>query len=91
MDDLQRAKQMLEEENCTCVLCKEAMVHKSHRRGVAPLLELLDEGADVIGASAADRVVGKATAFLYSLLGVRSVYAYVMSKPAAYEIGRAHV
>ena len=91
MDDLQRAKQILEEENCTCVLCKEAVVHKSHRRGVAPLLELLDEGADVIGASAADRVVGKATAFLYSLLGVRSVYAYVMSKPAARVLEQAGV
>lgn len=83
MEDLHRAKRILEEENCTCVLCRGQQVYQSHRRGVAPLLQLLDEGADMAGACAADRVVGKATAFLYCLLGVRSVYAHVMSRPAA--------
>ena len=79
----QLAKAILERENCTCVICGEGSVYKSDRRGVAPLLELLDNGTRVTGFSAADRVVGKATAFLYCLLGVKTVYAKVMSKPAA--------
>jgi ribonuclease R len=33
--------------------------------------------------SAAGKVVGRATAFLYCLLGVKTVYANVMSRPAA--------
>ena len=34
------------------------------------------------GFSAADRVVGRGAAFLYRLLGVKAVYARVMSEPA---------
>lgn len=83
MDDLQTARQRLQAEGFTCVLCKEGQFHTSTQRGVAPLLQLLDTGTRVEGFSAADRVVGKATAFLYVLLGVRQVHALVMSKPAA--------
>ena len=83
MEDLQLAKQCLRAENRTCVLCKDGTYYKSDSRGVAPLLQWLDEGIQASGFSAADRVVGKATAFLYCLLGVRAVYARVMSRPAA--------
>ncbi len=83
MEALEQAKKILAEEDCTCVICGEGAVYRSNRRGVAPLLELLDQGVDVSGFSAADRVVGKATAFLYGLLRVRKVHARVMSKPAA--------
>ena len=79
----EQAKQILEAEGCTCVICGAGGIYKSDRRGVAPLLALLDMGTDMTGASAADRVVGKATAFLYGLLGVKQVYARVMSRPAA--------
>lgn len=48
-----------------------------------PLVRLLTEGADTAGFSAADKVVGKATAFLYVLLGVKEVFAQVMSVSAA--------
>lgn len=82
MKDMEQAKRILEEENCTCVLYAGKPLYMSRRRGVAPLLQLLDEGADVAGACAADRVVGKATAYLYCLLGVKEVYARVMSRPA---------
>ena len=83
MTDLEQAKRLLEEKNYTCVLCSGDTVYTSTLRGVAPLLQLIDTHTDVRGFCAADRVVGKATAFLYSLLGVRQVYALVMSKPAA--------
>ena len=81
-NDLQTARQLLGNGNYTCVLCREDVTHTSTRRGVAPLLHWLDEGTDLRGFSAADRVVGRATAFLYHLLGIREVYARVMSRPA---------
>lgn len=83
MTELARARQCLQQENHTCVLCRGTQFYKSDRRGVAPLLQWLDSGIDATGFCAADRVVGKATAFLYCLLGVSAVYAAVMSRPAA--------
>ena len=80
--DLQKARQLLDEDNYTCVLCKDDITHTSTHRGVAPLLNWLDSGADLRGFSAADRVIGRATAFLYYLLGVKAVFARVMSRPA---------
>ena len=69
-------------EGCTCVLCRDDRLVSSYRRGVAPLLELLDSGEDFSGFSAADKVVGKATALLYRLLGVKALYAGVISQAA---------
>ena len=82
MTDLEHAKKVLIGENCTCVLYRGDTIYKSDRRGVAPLMQLLDQGVCVRDFAAADRVVGKATAYLYCLLGVREVYAQVMSMPA---------
>lgn len=83
MTDLQTAKQILLEQNHTCVLCKGDAVHTTQARGVRPLVKWLTEGADLRSFSAADKVVGKATAYLYCLLGVKAVYAHVMSGAAA--------
>ena len=91
MRQLERAKAILTEENCTCVLCGDTAIYKSDRRGVAPLLQLLEDGVQAAGFSAADRVVGKATAFLYCLLGVKEVYAHVMSRPAEAVLKQAGV
>ena len=66
----------------TCAVYKGEQVYKSQRRGVAPLLEWLDSGADFRGFIAVDKVVGKAAAFLYVLLGVKAVYAFVISEEA---------
>lgn len=81
--DAEKAKALLEQNEYTCVLCRgEAVSHSCHR-GVRPLVDFLDSGVDYAGFSAADKVVGKATAFLYVLLGVREVYAGVLSDAAA--------
>ena len=82
MTQWEKAKNIMDGQDCTCVICGGETVHKSNRRGVAPLLQLLDEGVQAEGFSAADRVVGKATAYLYCLLGVKEVYARIMSVPA---------
>ena len=82
MNDLEKAKQLLIEENCTCVLCLDDRLYQSQLRGVQPLLQLLDKGEDLSSFSAADKVVGRATAMLYRLLGVRAVWGTVMSRGA---------
>lgn len=81
--DLKNARSLLESGEYTCVLCREDLVFTATERGVKPLLNWLDSGLDLHSFCAADRVVGRATAFLYCLLGVKEVYARVMSRPAA--------
>lgn len=80
--DFERAWLLLQEEGYTCVLCGGDQVLTSRLRGVKPILNWLDQGLDLHGYSAADKVVGKAAAFLYVLLGVKEVYGQVMSVPA---------
>ncbi len=87
--DLQKARELLAAGDYTCVVCQNGTAHTTHDRGVKPLLTWLDQGLDLKDFSAADRVVGRATAFLYVLLGVRAVSARVMSQPAV-QVLQAH-
>ena len=82
MNDLQNARTTLEQGGYTCVLCKGEQQKTDARRGVKPLLELLASGENYTGFCAADKVVGKAAAFLYLRLGVAAVHAGVISAPA---------
>ena len=81
--NMTKARTLLDTGAYTCAVCREDILYTATARGVKPLLSWLDEGLDLTGFSAADRVVGRATAFLYVLLGVEAVYANVMSRPAA--------
>ena len=78
--DLEKAIQLLHSGGYTCVLCKDTIVHTSTHRGVKPLMDLLQE--NLSGFSAADKVVGKATALLYCLLDIRALHANVISESA---------
>ena len=82
MTDIEHAKQLLTDAGYTCVICRGDDIHTSKKRGVAPLIELLDSNIDVRGYSAADKMVGKAAAMLFVLLGVGEIYAVVMSRSA---------
>jgi hypothetical protein len=82
MRDLEKARALLEQESYTCVICRGEDTVTDRRRGVRPLLELLESGKSFADYSAADKVVGKAAAFLYCLLGIRALYAGVLSEPA---------
>ncbi len=73
-------RQILEAGDYTCTLCRDSHILTSRERGVKPLLALV--GRDFSGYGAADKVVGKATAWLYSLLKIRSLWARVISRPA---------
>ena len=82
MRDLIRAKELLATDKYTCVLCRDGENIFSEQRGVKPLVDMYSQGVDLKGFSAADKVVGKATAFLYLLLGVNEIYARVISRLA---------
>lgn len=80
---MEQARMLLLAGGYTCVLRKNDTLYTATERGVKPLVRWLTEGIDVRGFSAADKVVGRATAYLYVLLGVREVWAAVMSEAAA--------
>ena len=83
MKNLENAKKILKDGNFTCVLCKDGTTYTTTERGVKPLVRWLTEETNLQGFSAADKVVGKATAYLYCLLGVKAVHSQVMSGAAA--------
>ncbi len=88
MTELRELKEILLREGYTCVLSNGADTVTSRARGVKPLLEFLDSG-NYAGYYAADKVVGKAAAFLYVCMGVAALHACVISE-AAIEVCRRH-
>lgn len=81
-DNLTRAREYLSGENYTCVFCRGASLFADTRRGIRPLLDLIDQAQNLRGFAAADKVVGKAAALLYCRMGITHVYAPVISTPA---------
>ena len=80
--NLTKAKELLKSGNYTCVVTNGEDVFTSTERGVKPLLSWFDDGEDFSGFVVADKVVGKAAAFIYVLFGVSHVYADIMSEKA---------
>ena len=83
------ARELLRAQGYTCVFQAEDDLIVERSRGVSPLLTLLESGKKLQDYSAADRVVGKAAAFLYVLLSVDELFAEVISEPAR-EVLLAH-
>lgn len=86
--DTEKALGILDARELTCVVCRDELVYVATERGVKPLLNWLDNGPELTGFCAADKVVGRGAAFLYCLLGIREVYAHIMSRPAAQVLER---
>ena len=83
MTDTERARLLLASDSIlTCVLCRGETVYQSEKKGIAPMMGFLDDGINLCGFCAADRIVGRAAAFLFILAGVRSLYAEVLSESA---------
>ena len=80
--DTRNALHRLREGGFTCVIARGEARYESKLRGVAPLLDWVDNGIRFCHFSAADKVVGAGAAYLYVLLGVAEVYAEVLSEPA---------
>ena len=81
-DLLKTAKNLLTEGGYTCVLYDGTHFLTATQRGVQPLLQWMDTRQGFGSYVAADRVVGKAAAYLYVLLGITAVHAGVISRPA---------
>lgn len=81
--NIQKAKEILLQNEYTLALTDGERIVTSCKRGVKPLLEILETGEDYSGFSAADKVVGTAAAYLYVLLKIRELYAGVISDGAA--------
>ncbi len=80
MNDIENAIRLLKNYGYTCVLCKGESVHTSCVKGISPMLDFIREGLELEGFSVADKIVGKAAAMLFVLVGVKSVYGEVMSR-----------
>ncbi len=89
MSYIEQARDLLCREGYTCVICGEDILYTSRERGVKPLASRYAVGVRYPGCSAADKVVGRATAFLYLLLEVEVIHATVISRPAL-ELLQAH-
>ncbi len=90
-NELERAKKLLTTGGYTCVILKGDDCYSSTKRGIAPLMQYLADTIDLNGYFAADKVVGKAAAYLYVLLGVAELYAGVISTPALEVLQRFHI
>ncbi len=82
MGDIEYVKSLLTDGGYTCVLSDGDKTFTSRERGVKPLLAFIDSGESFVGFVAADKVVGKAAAMLYALMGVNRLYAHVMTEQA---------
>ena len=78
MTDLQIAKSNL--SGHTICLCKGGKCLYSVRRGIAPMMGFIENGADLRGYSVADVVVGKAAALLFVRSGITHVFARTLSE-----------
>lgn len=80
--DLENCKIILDRENLTCVVkCGDRLL-KATDRGIKPFLHWIESGENLQDSVAADKVVGKAAAFLMEKAGLCAVYATVLSEPA---------
>lgn len=81
MEQVEKLRSLLE-QGYTCAISVGTEILCSKDRGVAPLLSWLKKRVNTQKCVAVDKVVGKAAAYLYVLLGVDFVYANTMSEPA---------
>lgn len=78
--DLELARALLiAEKDLTLVAVRGDEVIRCREHGIKPLLAWVREGRDLTGFSVADKVVGKAPALLYAVLGPDAVFSPVMS------------
>jgi len=84
LGDLEIAKKHLASDDKTLVLAKNGeVIASSSRQGIVDLVRFAEAlGDELIGASIADKVVGKAVALLVRYAGIIAVYAVTMSQSA---------
>ena len=86
MRDAERAKTLLA-GGATLALVRGEREIVGEERGIKQLFALCERG-EGRGFAAADKIVGKAAALLYVLLGVHTVFAEVMGEDGIYTLAR---
>lgn len=89
--NLERAKEAMKAEKLTCVLTEGGVMFKSKDKGVQPLLDWMNSGNNYMSYMIADKVIGRAAAFIDIAMGIREVYAEVMSEGAKTLLENNHV
>lgn len=82
MKDLEKAINILNSGAYTCVLVKGESIYTSKKKGISPVLDLINEGVDLVGFSLADKVIGKSVALLILKAQIKDVYAEIISQHA---------
>ena len=89
MIDFLKAKQLLIND-ITLVMVKDEQVITSKEKGISYLLSLTSENK-YQGYSVADKIVGKAAAFLYVIMQVENVYGEIITKRAVEILRQANI
>ncbi len=83
MNELEKVKEVLEQEKVTFSAITKNGLKTSQLRGIAPMMNLLREDEEsLLDACVADRVMGKAAAFLLLKGKAAKLYAKVISRHA---------
>jgi len=82
MSDLEKAKRILKERDQSLVIVKAGKtIFRSNSSGIDSVLQAIEKfGEKLSGASAADKIVGKAAALLLAYSHVAGVYADILSR-----------
>ena len=91
MVELEKAKALLKAGGHTCVIMTKTGVFTSNERGVKPLLSMLNADMGTANAVVADKIAGKAAAFLYELMKIDALFAFTISEPALEVLKRAGI
>ncbi len=76
------AKNLIAAEKATCVVIKDGkIINIAYGRGISPVLSMYDEGM-LEGAVLVDKVIGRATAMIAALGGVRACVGVTVSRSA---------
>ena len=70
------------DENTTLALVKGDVIIRRKGKGVSSAVELINNSVDLNGFIAVDTVVGKALSILFLKLGIKEVYALLISENA---------
>lgn len=84
MQSMEQAKKAMQQQGVTfAAVSADGVLHCSTKKGIAPIMELLQENAAFLEqAVVADRVIGRAAALLLVKGGIAQLYAEVVSEHA---------
>ncbi len=81
LPDLEIAKSLLERKDLSLVVIRDGeVVKESKGKGILPLFELVEQEISLKGAVLADKIIGRAAAFLILNSKLKAIYARVISK-----------